>query len=115
MYEQFTETENSRCEGHGSFKGLGPNNIAYLIGATDHNALTGVFATGFTEAQTDLWDGRNKACDITATFNLFGSRYDPAGYDIQIGNPSQWKAGPYQPDPGPYGTIRVRACPGAAC
>jgi hypothetical protein len=114
MYEQFTEIGGGGCEGHGPFEGLSSNNIAYLIGTTNRNALTGVFATGFTRTQTVCWDGHNKACDVTARFNLAGDP-DPAGYDIQIGNPSQWKAGPYQPDPGPYGTIRLRACPGPTC
>ena len=96
MFEQFTELSGGRCAGYGTFTGLDDNNIAYLTGATIES-----FAN-------PLRKGTN-ACDITVTFTPRPP--DPGGYHLQVGNPGQWKAGPYTADPGPLGMIRLAACP----
>jgi hypothetical protein len=118
MYESFRELPGGRCEGYGPFEGLGDNNIAYLTGATNRTGpLTGTFATGFTESATQR--SPFYTCDITVTFST--DYPDSGGYYIQVGNPSQFKFGPYKAETGPtgstgpYGAIRVRACPAASC
>ena len=106
MFEQFTELSGGRCAGYGTFTGLDDNNIAYLTGATIES-----FATGFTKSATfpNPFSKGTNACDITVTFTPRPP--DPGGYHLQVGNPGQWKAGPYTADPGPLGMIRLGACP----
>ena len=85
---------------------LDDNNIAYLTGATIES-----FATGSTKSSTfpNPFSKGTNACDITVTFTPRPP--DPGGYHLQVGNPGQWKAGPYTADPGPLGMIRLAACP----
>ena len=106
MFEQFTELPGGRCAGYGTFTGLDDNNIAYLTGATIES-----FATGSTKSSTfpNPFSKGTNACDITVTFTPRPP--DPGGYHLQVGNPGQWKAGPYTADPGPLGMIRLAACP----
>jgi hypothetical protein len=106
LFEQFTELAGGRCAGYGTFTGLAENNIAYLTGATIES-----FATGFTKSSTfpNPFNQRANACGITVIFTP--SPPDPGGYRLQVGNPSQWRAGPYKADPGPLGTMRLAACP----
>ena len=106
MFEQFTELPGGRCAGYGTFTGLDDNNIAYLTGATIES-----FATGFTKSSTfpNPFSQGTNACGITVTFTPRPP--DPGGYRLQVGNPSQWTAGPYTADPGPLGMIRLAACP----
>ena len=69
------------------------------------------FATGFAKSSTfpNPFSKGTNACDITVTFTPRPP--DPGGYHLQVGNPGQWKAGPYTADPGPLGMIRLAACP----
>ena len=106
LFDQFTELPGGRCAGYGTFTGLDDDNVAYLTGATIES-----FATGFTKSSTfpNPFSQGTTACDITVTFTP--TPPDPGGYRLQVGNPSQWNAGPYKADPGPLGMIRLAACP----
>lgn len=112
MYRFFRELPGGDCEGYGQFEGLHGGNIAYLTGARDPTGATGTFATGFTnsEIQRSPFYG----CDITVNFST--DYPDPAGYHVEVGNPSQFEAGPFTPKPGPlYGNLRITACDGRTC
>lgn len=108
MYRSFIEYGAGKCSGTGPFDGLEDSSIAYLLTADGTDMLPNTLAN-FTHANTVLWDGINTACEVTVEFTP--GELDPSGYTIQIGNPGRWRAGPYKPDPGPYGTIALRAVP----
>lgn len=108
----YTDLGAGACEGRPPFEALHSNNVAYLIGASKPGG-SGALSTGFTVSE--LVDGENgTGCETRIEF-LTEVSPDRHGYYVQVGNPSQWRAGPVHPPNGNRGHIWLAACQGVDC